>query len=162
MTLNLYPRRSRHRLMAAGVIALLVAGWAAAVPNFSGEWTINVDKSDFGPQPPQRKSQTIEHKDPQLTIKVVVKTDDGERRGELKYTTDGKECTNDVMGNVVKSVAKWDGAKLVIDSKANFNGNDIALHDVWSLAAGGKTLTIERHFKGPNGEADQKLVMDKQ
>jgi hypothetical protein len=86
----------------------------------------------------------------------------GEVTAELKYSTDGKETTNTVRGNEVKSTAKWEGDELAIAGKAQFNGADVTLTDRWSLSADGKTLTILRHVNSPMGETDQKIVLEKQ
>ena len=136
---------------------------AQAKPNFTGTWKLNVSKSDFGPLPaPDSRTDKITHADPDLTDAVTQSGQMGDLSAELKYSTDGKETTNTVRGNEIKSTAKWDGDELVIDGKASFNGSDVTLKDRWSLSADGKTLTILRHIVSPMGEADQKVVLEKQ
>ncbi len=55
-------------LAGAAVCALQLT--AADKPNFSGSWTLNADKSDFGPMPkPQRIDYVMVHKDPELNVK---------------------------------------------------------------------------------------------
>jgi hypothetical protein len=152
----------RWMVFAVALVASPAAASAQAKPNFSGEWGLDREKSDYGPQPvPMKLTQTIVHEDPKLAITLAIEGPNGEYKGELKYTTDGKESSNEVLNNTVKATAKWDGDTLVIDSKSNFNGNDITLNDRWTLSADGKTLAIKRHFQGPQGAADQTIVLEK-
>jgi len=81
---------------------------------------------------------------------------------EVAYTTDGKESTNTVNGNEFKSTVKWDGDELTIDTKGSFNGNDFTARDRWTLSGDGKSLTVERHLSSEMGEADQKILFEKQ
>jgi hypothetical protein len=67
----------------------------------------------------------------------------------VRYTTDGNECLNQILGNPMKATANWDRDKLLIDTRGNFNGRD------------GRTLTVNRHFEGPKQKSDQVLVFEK-
>jgi hypothetical protein len=147
--------------------ALAVASFglvsAQAKPNFSGTWKANIAKSDFGALPaPDSRTDKIVHEDPDLKDTMTVVGQMGESTADLKYSTDGKESTNTVRGNEIKSTAKWDGDELTIAGKGSFNGADLTLNDRWSLSADGKTLTITRHLASPAGETDQKIVLEKQ
>ncbi len=91
---------------------------AADKPDFSGDWKMDADKSAFGPMPPPTSMTCkIDHKDPDLSI---VQTQSGGPQGDqvlnFKYSTDGKETTNSLMGNDVKSKAVWEGKTLVVNS----------------------------------------------
>jgi hypothetical protein len=146
--------------LAVGAFGLSTA---QAKPNFSGTWKANIAKSDFGAIPaPDSRTDKILHEDPDLKDTMTVNGQMGESTAELKYSTDGKETTNTVRGNEIKSTAKWDGDELTIAGKGSFNGADLTLNDRWSLSADGKTLTITRHLASPAGETDQKIVLEKQ
>ena len=137
---------------------------AQAKTDFSGTWKTNVSKSDFGAMPaPDSRTDVITHQDPDLKIKVNQSGQMGDMNYDLAFTTDGKECTN-TIGDMFKmtSTAKWDGDKLVIDSKGNFNGTDFTSKEFWTLAEDGKTITVDRHVASEAGEFDQKILMDKQ
>jgi hypothetical protein len=147
-----------------GVFALAASLAAQSKPNFSGTWTLNVTKSDFGPLPPSSsRVDVIDHSDPSLKIHTV---DDG-AQGKLDYTlsmaTDGKEVTNNAGGGTeVKNTAAWEGAGLVVGTKLNFQGTDVTIRSVWTLSADGKTLTQAAHLvAGALGETDQTLVFEK-
>ncbi len=136
---------------------------AQSKPNFSGTWTLNVSKSDFGPLPaPTSRVDVIEHNDPALKIATTADTPQGKQSFTSNYTTDGKEVVNKRGPQEMKSKLTWDGAKLVVDSKVNVNDQDIAIKSVWSLSADGKTLTQNVHLAAQMGEADQVQIFEKQ
>jgi hypothetical protein len=62
----------------------------------------------------------------------------------------------------MKSVAKWDGDTLVIETKAQFGDNEVTITQKWTLSADGKTLNVTQAFKSAMGEGEQKMVFDKQ
>ena len=134
-----------------------------AKPNFSGDWKLDLSKSSFGQMPaPNSMTNTITHEDPKLTSHTRQSGEQGDFEFESTYTTDGKECSNDMLGNPVKSILKWDGDTLLIDAKGKFGDNDFTMQDKWTLSSDGKTLTIVRVFKSSMGEGEQKLVFEKQ
>jgi hypothetical protein len=147
----------------AAIFFIALAPAARAKPNFSGEWKLVADKSDFGPLPvPEKYIQKMEHADPDLKVTTNQVGQQGEATYDAKYTTDGKECANEVRGNPMKSTLKWDGDALLISTKAQFQGNDITLDDKWTMSEDGKTLTIVRKIAGGFGELENKLVLEKQ
>lgn len=157
-----------RKLASVGALfgLLLLAGiqQAKAAPNFSGDWKMNIAKSDFGPVPaPEVLTRSIKHNDPALEIATHQKGARGEVNTELKYTTDGKPCVNKVQGGDATGTAKWSGDNLVIESAREFQGTPITSKETWTLSDGGKTLTILNHISVPQqGEFDIKYVLDKQ
>jgi hypothetical protein len=136
---------------------------AQAKPNFSGTWKVNTAKSDFGAMPaPDTRTDKITHEDPDLKLHVAQSSQMGEMNYDAVYTTDGKECTNSVNGNVFKSTLKWEGDELALDTKGSFNGNEFTAKDRWTLSEDGKTMTVQRHLASAMGETDQKVVFEKQ
>src|SRR5215471_9927066 len=101
------------RISVRGLICVAVFAFAAtlhaqAKPDFSGEWTVVADKSDFGPMPPPSSmTRTIVHKDP--SIKMTL-TQSGGAMGDsttnLTFTTDGKPQTNTISGSPMTTTAK--------------------------------------------------------
>jgi len=92
------------------VIALFamtfLAAQARAATNFSGEWKLNLAKSDYGPIQqfaPEFMVRTIKHAEPALHISTHQKGAQGEVTTELNYTTDGKPAENKSS----KGSAKW-------------------------------------------------------
>jgi hypothetical protein len=147
------------------VLALVAAGLCSAQskPNFTGEWTMNFEKSKFGEnyRAPAKWVDKVVQKENELTIDRLELTHAGKRTGQLFYTTYGKESANEVMGNIVRSVVKWDGQDLTFHHVSKFNEKEITLDDRWTLSADGKTLSVKRHFDGGGIVADQVIVFDK-
>jgi hypothetical protein len=154
----------RKLLLGAVLITLpLISVQAQQKTDFSGTWKLNVAKSDFGPLPgPTSRTDVIAHKEPSISNHVTTEGPQGKLDYVANYTTDGKETTNTVGERVSKSTAKWDGNKLVVNTKLKINDSDVDVVATWELAADGKTLTISVHLASAMGEADQKLVFDKQ
>jgi len=150
------------RLVTIALLAVS-AGFAAA-PDLSGTWKVNMKKSDFGQFPaPSSMTQKVSHTDPKLTVELKMVGDQGEFGFTSNYTTDGKESTNQGFGGSEnKSVAKWDGETLMIDTKGTFGDNAYTMKDKWTLSDGGKVLTIQRHYSSPMGELDQRIVLEKE
>jgi hypothetical protein len=145
-------------IAAAASIAM-----AADKPDFSGSWKMDADKSVFGPMPPPTSlTRKIAHKEPDLTVDEARSGAQGDMNMTMKYSTDGKETTNSLMGNDVKSKAVWDGNILVITSNANFGGADVKLTNKWTLSEDGKTLTDVLGISAPQGDFEQTFVLLKQ
>jgi hypothetical protein len=145
-------------IAAAASIAM-----AADKPDFSGSWKMDADKSVFGPMPPPTSlTRKIAHKEPDLTVDEARSGAQGDMNMTMKYATDGKETTNSLMGNDVKSKAVWDGNILVITSNANFGGADVKLTNKWTLSEDGKTLTDVLGISAPQGDFEQTFVLLKQ
>ena len=142
-------------------LALVAGGQSAAKANFSGEWKMNVMKSDFGAlPPPEFITRTITHDDPSLTIVESQRSAMGDQNATRKYRTDGTETTFESQGVTVAGNAKWAESTLVVTSKVD----DIGLNfiDTMSLSADGKTLTSKVHIGSPQGELDVTIVFEKQ
>ena len=153
-----------RRIVITLAILALAALPALAKPNFTGDWKLNASKSTFGEMPaPDSMTYKITHADPKLSTATKTSGQMGEFEMQASYTTDGKESTNEGFGgSTTKSVVKWDGDTLVIETKGQFGDNEFTMTQKWTLSADGKTLNILQTFKSAMGEGEQKLVLDKQ
>jgi hypothetical protein len=147
-------------------ICLLLSSLAAVAadkPDFSGQWKLNLEKSDFGPMPkPDKADYTVTHKDPDMTIKTVMSSSQmGEMTVEIKIFTDGREFTNEMNGQQIKGTAKWEGKSLVVTSKFQVQDAEIKFIQKWTLSDDGKSLTQEISISSPQGDLQQKAVLDK-
>lgn len=135
-----------------------------AASNYSGEWKLNVSKSEFGPVPaPELMTRSVKHHEPNLEISSHQKGAAGDVTTELKYTTDGKEVVNKLPTGESKGTAKWVGSNLVIENVRSIQGYDIKSKETWTLSEDGKTLTILNHISIPQqGDFDVKQVFEKQ
>jgi len=146
------------------VVPLIVGGLAhgQGKPNLNGVWKMDPARSDFGAGPvSESRLDKISLDGVNLKDTITQKLRRaGESTYDMIYTVDGKECTNHVRGNLVKSTAQWEGGDLVIDSKV-FALRQAAIEDRWSLSTDGKTITLRRHMTGAV-TAEQKITFDRQ
>jgi hypothetical protein len=82
----------------------------------------------------------------QTATDLVVESTMGESKVTRTYKLDGTESKNTVMGrggNQMEQVstAKWDGSKLTIVTKSQFNDQTFETTEVWDVS--GSTLTVE-------------------
>ena len=150
-----------HKLFLA---ALLLASTVFAAPNLTGDWKLNIAKSQYGAMPaPVAVTRKIKQAGVDFSMSTFQKTAQREGTSELHYTTDGKECVNKVANGESKGTAFWAGDNLVIESSQQIQGADLKSREIWSLSADGKTLTITTHLTLPQqGELDVKQVFEKQ
>ena len=145
------------------VVALSAGLFAQAKPNFSGEWVMVPEKSDFGPVPaPTAMTRTITHQDPILKI-VTVQTGGatGDRKIETTFSTDGKPQKNTIIDSPMTTTGKWEDKTIVLTSTMSMQGVDVGIEDRMSLSDDGKTLTLTRKIAAPDGEMMAKVVMVK-
>jgi hypothetical protein len=142
-------------------LTLLAPAQPAAKPNFSGEWKMNVEKSNFGPLPPPTSiTRSIAHAEPALTIEEHQLSAMGEQKQTRKYVTDGTAMTFESQGATVNSSASWSDNALVVISKVDVVG--LTFNDTMTLSADGKTMTSAVKIASPQGEVDVTVVFDKQ
>jgi hypothetical protein len=129
-------------------------------PNFSGEWRMDAEKSDFGKFPaPTTILRTIIQKDPDLIVDTTQRAANGEQTAHVVYRTDGAETKNQFNTGEGLSHAFWDGNDLVIrTTMKNSKGLDVLMEERWSLSADRQTLTTLSHIETSKGGADLKLV----
>lgn len=132
---------------------MLTSLFAAVTPNFTGDWKLVVEKSDFGGRSsPSSATLKIDHRDPSLKVTRVLKTNDREIIADNVYSTDGKETANALPGGrVIKSQARWSGSTLVIETPVTLNCNRFSIVWKWSLSPDVGTLTTVRDFGDGSG-----------
>jgi hypothetical protein len=154
------------------VVALLIGflsspAWPQAKTDFSGKWSLDAAKSDFGGAPaPASIVHDIEHTEPNVKITTTQKSEAGETTNTRSFSTDGKVSTNKItmMGAEypVTTSAKWDGQGLAVHASFEAQGATVQLNDTWTLSSDGKALTIVRVAKTPQGDFTTKSVYNKQ
>ena len=145
------------------VVALSAGLFAQAKPNFSGEWVMVPEKSDFGPVPaPTSMTRTITHQDPILKIVTVqAGGTTGDRKIETTFSTDGKPQKNTIIDSPMTTTGKWEDKTIVLTSTMSMQGVDVGIEDRMSLSDDGRTLTLTRKIAAPDGEMMAKVVMVK-
>ncbi len=142
----------------------------AANPDFSGNWVLNKDKSNYrmgrdGGATPDI-NLTVQQTADSVAVKQQVTNERGTRDSEYTLKTDGAEQEiPGFMGRTSKATAKWEGNVLVVDTVSQFEreGEQITIksNDRWELSADGKTLTITGKTSTPMGERESSRVFEK-
>lgn len=152
-----------HRLFLT-TLCVLTAGILSAAdrPNFTGQWKLNLEKSNFGPMPaPASQTMKIDHTDPDLVTTTDQEGEQGKLSYVIKYKTDGSEVVNDIRGAQAKSVGKWEGEVIVFTTKLDYQGTEITLNNTMKMDPGGKNMSAVTKVQTPQGEFEQSLVFDK-
>jgi len=167
------------RKIAAGSVAVLalvalslVVASAAAKADFSGKWVLDKAKSE-GLPPNIEQTMTITQTGDKIELETKITSPQGERTIKDSYTVDGKEADFTPQGpqgamGKGKRTAKWsaDGAALEVSETATIDGpngpDEVSATRKWTLAADGKTMTIELTFNGEQGTQKTKRVFVKQ
>jgi hypothetical protein len=152
--------------LATAAVLLAVSVSAQGLPNFTGTWTLDAAKSDFGPiPPPESIVMVIDHKEPTLKVNVTQKTPMGDAANDSTYTTDGRDNVNKMRSPVgeqdVKSTTKWSGKTLTTSRTIDAQGMSIGIEETWDLSADGNVLTINRVLKTPQGDFNTKITLNK-
>jgi hypothetical protein len=152
--------------LATAAVLLAVSVSAQNLPNFSGTWTLDAAKSDFGMMPPPDSIvMVIDHKEPSLKVTTTQKGQMGDSSNDSTYTTDGKDNVNKMRSPAgdqdVKSATKWNAQALITTRTIEAQGMSIGIDDSWDLSADGKVLTVNRQIKTPQGDFGTKLVFNK-
>jgi hypothetical protein len=144
-------------ILAAGPV--LTAG---VKPDFSGTWTLNLEKSrlqaDFGIR---SGTFTIDHQDPLFHFSRVFVADDREDGVSYELTTDGTEKVVKGPGRTTTSRLYWDGDVLVLDERTVLADGRAATNVVrYGLRDGGRTLVAAEKFRGPLRKHDNLWIAD--
>ena len=158
-------KRARIGILATAVLAVATLAFAQKA-DFTGTWAPEVDPAAApaggggggGGRGMMAGPMTVKQTADTLTVERTA----GENKIVSNYKLDGSESTNTMQGRggaiEVKSVAKWDGSKLVITSKRP--GQDGAMVETtatWSVAGG--VLTIENAGgRGPSKQTYKKTT----
>jgi hypothetical protein len=138
-------------------------------PNLSGNWTLDVSRSNFGRLASSQFSNAkmtlkISYREPELKITRSANMNGQSRNHNLVYFTDGRGETNpNILSNEqMRSKTRWEGAKLISRSSSSlsFNGQSVHLEAIEKreLSADGKTLQITNTISSPRGVDVIKLV----
>jgi len=149
--------QNRRQLVACFFAAAAALRPQNSKPNLSGHWIMNAAKSTG--RNPKTCEETIEHRDPGLTITTVSEDPRGRSKTFLKLTTDGRESVNDVNGNEFHSKSHWEGGKLVTVVTGD---RGLTMTEVRSLSADGRVQTVESFMGTARSTPMATRVMEKQ
>src|SRR5580658_9183098 len=113
-------------------VAVLLASTAFAAPNLTGDWKLNLAKSQYGLLPaPLEVTRKIKLDGIALSMSTYQKSAQREGTSELKYTTDGKVCINKMTNGESKGTARWEGGTLIIESSQQNGAAEIKSRETW-------------------------------
>jgi hypothetical protein len=132
-----------QRAIVAVVLSFVFAGAGLAAqatkPSFAGTWKLTSDASAG-----MFVASQLVAADDGKTLTVTTTAQFGENK--TIYNLDGTEAKSplDFNGTSIDRTTKaaWEGSKLVLTTKSDFNGMTFEIKQAWSLAADG-TLEIE-------------------
>lgn len=122
---------------------------------FVGTWTMDIPRSESAHQTIPIESSTIVIGKTDGGIKIeTTRQDQGARRFHevLNVKLDGSETTNAGDSGVsVRAHARWDGAKLVIETSRELQGSTITTREVHSISPNGSEMTVEKTLTVQHG-----------
>jgi hypothetical protein len=144
----------------------LCATAAAAKADFSGTWALDKGRSE-GLPPGMDQTMTVVQAGDIIKLETKVVTEEGEQTVSDSYTLSGAETDFAPQGpggskGKGKRTAKWtaDGSGIEVAESASFDTPEgavtVKMNRKWSLAADGKTLTIELRHEGPQGTKESR------
>jgi hypothetical protein len=168
--------RRTFLLTAALAFAIATQTLAQAKPDFSGTWTLDLDKSESGGSSGDGPSAARPGRGQgfpldalfvvrQTASELSIDQQVGGKSTVMTFKLDGSESINTGMrGRELKSKARWDGNRLVVESTQRLSTPDgersLDTKEVRSLAPDG-TMVVERTTVTPRGTRTQKLVFKK-
>jgi len=133
---------------------------AAGKPDFSGNWRVNFEKSDFGPMGrPTAFSLKIAHAGDSLKMELQQTGTFG-YSSTVPYRTDGSVIQYEVSGMTMKGTADWDGDAVVTRSISSDTGD--VIRNRIRLSSDGETLNCRVSADSPMGPLGFLYVFDKQ
>jgi hypothetical protein len=115
---------------------------AHSLPNFTGIWKLNLEKSTIRGALPKQVLMNIEHRDPTVIQQILSTDQNGAQQRQIFTCRIGAETKNSVGGIELQSGSQWNGQELVIESRMNARGREFYFKDHWSISKDGRTLTM--------------------
>ncbi len=134
------------------------------VPNLSGVWRYNPQKSSASSHPPEEMRAKIEQNGADITITIRVRNNGVEETNVKRLRIGSSDNRNEIHGAPMVSKSAWDGAALAVDSVAKFGDQELRMADRWTISADGQVLTsVQRHQFGAEPSAtEDRNVYDRQ
>jgi hypothetical protein len=137
----------------------------AADPDFSGTWNLDESRSELRRSPDRPwKLMSVEHKNTDIRCAPVEPGPEPKKRSRMmmQFATNGKETAHPIGDATGKSIAKWEGSALMINTIVSNPQGNYTRMDRWKLSRDGNVLTVRRQIVTIHGEVESTLVYDKQ
>lgn len=143
----------------AGVLSITVGLIFAAdqkPTEFSGIWKMDLARSESAHQGIPIGPMTLVIKQTPTQVSIETKTgaagNTAASTETLTYKLDGtEETTSSGPGAPIKTKARWDGPKLIIETLRTVNGTPVTIRHALATRAGGKELTVEKTLMVQHG-----------
>jgi hypothetical protein len=151
--------------ISAGVIFLVISSVSAGgKPDFSGEWTLNKEKSKLENKQASNLEQAtlrIEHREPLFKFHRTFTLGGKEDILSYELPTDGKEATG--QEGEVKTFSKlyWEGDTLVYSTRLIAPWGEATNIVHYRLLDNGRLLQAEEQFRGRRLSYDNLWVFEK-
>jgi hypothetical protein len=157
------PAAARAQTPAAAPATRAARAEPAGATDYSGTWELNVAASDFGPVPgPTRATMTVVQAGNALTqTNVTTMPQTGEQKLTNTLTIGGPAVEQDLGGARAMTAAAWEGGVLTFRTTLDQQGTAIPVASRWTLAPGGRLLTVDRVITTPVGELVMRMVFDR-
>jgi hypothetical protein len=150
-------QQARVGIIGAAIFAVAAVAFAQTKPDFSGSWTLDADASQTAAPPAGGAPagapggggggggrggggpMTVKQTATELTVERAGRG--GGAPVATVYKLDGTPSTVTMGQGQATVSAKWDGSKLVINTKRDMNGTAVETVETWSLAGG--VLTVD-------------------
>jgi hypothetical protein len=141
------------------ILLLRFAPWAAGQGHseFAGTWRMDPARSEsaHGETAVESATLVIELTDTGITMDTT-RIDAGKPAAfheKLNLRLDGSETTNNSSnaGASVRAKARWDGAKLVVETSREIKGSTVTTRYVHTLSANGQEMTIDMTLSVQHG-----------
>lgn len=157
-------------LILTGTTATFQAQTApAAKPDFTGNWKLNVGKSDYGQvPPPTSETNIVTQTEDDFKVALTQTGQVGDQNYTLTFKVGGAEtpmAADAFAANsefrILSSKAEWKGPVLVITQKAMYQGGPLEISSRWSLSDDGKVITKITSFSLSQGDYSTTTVYEK-
>lgn len=150
---------------AVGLICLLAGASllsAAADPDFSGVWHLDTRASDIHTLPAAPwNDMVVEHKGTDVKCRpeaLAAPSAPTPSPFLLQFATTGKESKHAMGEGTGKSIAKWEGSALLVNTLVSEKGMNYTQMDRWKISRDGEKLVIVRTIVSSRGESESTLV----
>lgn len=130
-------------------------------PDFSGTWRLDPERSELRAMPAAHPS-LLKIKQEGTRIHCFVIRKEEEPALNWDFSSDRTESYSKAPDTDMRTIAKWEGAALLINTIVNERSRSYTQMDRWKLSRDGRTLTVTRQIVSRHGEMESVLVFNRQ